>query len=186
MKRRADAAALHSVDRCAAYFNSTGFYRLVLQLEAYRGKMERSHFRRLFLGSAPADWADDWLDRRVALDAEAVQMEAARVEIKNVWYLAKQAWECHPGQRELIREFFFDAPLNSALAVRSLRLLEPMDRARFRRRGFEYARPSIYPFIASLYGIDGDGDAQPAAEGGSSAARSLDSQPWWFMQASRR
>ena len=27
---------------------------------------------------------------------------------------------CHPAQRELMREFFLDAPLNSALAVRSL------------------------------------------------------------------
>ena len=71
-----------------------------------------------------------------------------------------------------MREFFLDAPLNSALAVRSLRLLEPMDRARFRRRGFAYVRPSIYPFIATLYDID---DEQRSGVG-----------HWWFMQASRR
>ena len=199
VKRRADAAAIHALDRASNYFNAIRFYRLVLQLEAYRVKMERrassnSWYEKLMHAGmrsehahAGQDWADVWLERRVALDAEAIAMEEARVELKNVWYLSKQAWECYPTQRELMHEFFFDAPLNSALGVRSLRLLEPMDRARFRRRQFEYARPSIYPFIASLYGIDDGDSAHSYADSGAAvvAGRSLDSQPWWFMQARR-
>jgi len=172
VKRREAASAIHALDRTLAYFNSVRFYRLVLELEAYRVKMER----RASFVRGQTDWAEEWLDRRVRLDPEAVQMEQHRVELKNLWYLSKQSWEDHPAQRRLMYAFFYDAPLNSALAVRSLRLLEPMDQARYRRRGFDYVRPSIYPFIASLYGIaDPDGGLQSA-----------DSQPWWFMQATRQ
>lgn len=118
-------------------------------------------------------------------------MEQYRAELKNLWYLAKQAWEKHPAQRGLMREFFYDAPLNSALGVRSLRLLEPMDRARFQRRGFDYARPSIYPFIAALYALDDEsssaGSKGPhAAARAATGGRSVEAQPWWFVQASRQ
>lgn len=40
-QRRADAAAIHALDRASHYFNAIRFYRLVLELEAYRVKMER-------------------------------------------------------------------------------------------------------------------------------------------------
>ena len=56
------------------------------------------------------DWAEEWLERRVHLDKEAVAMEVNRVTLKNLWYLAKQAYERHPERLNLINDFFFDAP----------------------------------------------------------------------------
>ena len=83
-------------------------------------------------------------------------MEMHRVELKNMWYLSQHAWEGHPTRRHLMRDFFFDAPLNPMLAQRSLELLEPMDRARGERRCARYDRPSIYPFLEGLYATSSD------------------------------
>jgi len=185
--RRADAAAMHALDRTAAYFNARRPERMVLELEAYRMRKEPSS--RSWNGwgsgggggSSPAGWADAWLERRVGLDEEAMAMEGHRVELKNLWFLAKQAWEGHPAQRELMRDFFFTAPLNHALAVRCLRLLEPMDVARTRRRGMDYERPSIYPWLADMYCI---GD-QPAGPLGGSKHAAERRTPWWFIDARR-
>ena len=77
--------------------------------------------------------------------------DGERVTLKNLWYLAKQAYERHPERLNLINDFFFDAPLNGTFAHRNLRLLEPMDQAR-EPRGTEYRRPEIYRFIEALYG----------------------------------
>ena len=74
------------------------------------------------------------------------------MELKNLWYVSKQAWDNHPKRHNLMVDFFFDAPLNATLAHRSLHLLEDMDTARFRKRGQKYDRPTIYSFIEKLYG----------------------------------
>ena len=95
--RRADAAAMHALDRTAAYFNARRPERMVLELEAYRMRKEPSS--RSWNGwgsgggggSSPAGWADAWLEQRVGLDEEAMAMEGHRVELKNLWFLAKQA-----------------------------------------------------------------------------------------------
>jgi hypothetical protein len=155
-KRREDAAALEALDRTAAYFNARRPEKAVLELEAYQHNIVRRETGGSGGGGTNATWADLWLEKRVRQDAEAMQMEMHRVELKNLWYLSKHAWEGHPTRRDLMRDFFFDAPLNATLARRSLRLLEPMDVARCERRHVPYERPSIYPFLASLYTLEMD------------------------------
>ena len=151
--RRVEAEAMHALDRTAAYFNARRPERLVLELEMYRTRMQRVGWARRWLitDEDAQGWADRWLEQRGRLDAQAMQMEAHRVELKNLWYLASQAWRQHPAQRAHMNDFYHDAPLRPAFAMRCLRVLEPMDKARFKRRGREYERPTIYPFIASLY-----------------------------------
>jgi hypothetical protein len=162
-ERREDHETLAALDRCAAF--SLHAERAVLALEEYRRDVELSERRRArwqwVLGSAPEPrpWAEVWLDNRNAFEPRARQMEAHRAALKNLWFIGKQAWERHPARRDsrIMKDFFFDAPLNAALAQRCLRLCEDMDEARLKRRGMLYGeenRPSIYAFMESSYGID--------------------------------
>ena len=154
-ERQLDSAALDAMDRAGAYYTARAPERIVVELESYRWKLVQDNKNaKGFLKSKrdDFDWAEEWLERRVHLDKEAVAMEVNRVTLKNLWYLAKQAYERHPERLNLINDFFFDAPLNGTFAHRNLRLLEPMDQARASRRGTEYHRPEIYRFIEALYG----------------------------------
>ena len=135
-ERQLDSAALDAMDRAGAYYTARAPERIVVELESYRWKLVQDNKNaKGFLKSKrdDFDWAEEWLERRVHLDKEAVAMEVNRVTLKNLWYLAKQAYERHPERLNLINDFFFDAPLNGTFAHRNLRLLEPMDQARASR-----------------------------------------------------
>ncbi|KAG8468008.1 hypothetical protein KFE25_007060 [Diacronema lutheri] len=161
-ERREDRETLAALDRCAAF--ALHAERAVLELEYYRRSIEQREQRRArwawFFGgcSEPRPWAEVWLDARNAFEPRAREGEANRVALKNLWFIAKQAWERHPTRRDarIMRDFFFDAPLNAALAQRCLRLCEEMDEARLKRRGRPFGgadRPSIYPFMEEAYAI---------------------------------
>tara|TARA_B110001452_G_scaffold144862_1_gene120411 strand:- start:1667 stop:2698 length:1032 start_codon:yes stop_codon:yes gene_type:complete len=158
--RRQDQEALASLDRAAAFSNARLTERSVLELESYRWKLEAEERERVqqrkkwrWLGAAETPerrWADVWMEHRCALDRNAAEMEARRIELKNLWYVSKQAWDTHPQRHNLMMDFFFDAPLNATLAHRCLHLLEDMDIARFDLLDRKYDRPTIYSFIEKL------------------------------------
>lgn len=162
-ERREDQETLAALDRCACFALNAD--RVVLDLEQYKHDIQVRERRRSRLAwllggpSEPRPWAEVWLDERNAFELRARRMEALRAGTKNLWFIAKQAWERHPARRDarIVKDFFFDAPLNAALAQRCLRLCEDMDEARLRRRGLPYGdanRPAIYPFMEEAYGID--------------------------------
>ena len=179
-KRRDDAAALEALDRTAAYFNARRPEKAVLELEIYRGALVKEG------GNGNRPWADVWLERRTQHEPRAMEMEMHRVELKNLWYMSKHAWEGHLTRRDLMHEFFFDAPLNAALAMRSLHLLEPMDRARSLHRGVRYERPSVYCFLEVLYALRGDVDGQPSCQPVSGSQQEQPGQPHGSTAATLR
>ena len=91
-ERQLDSAALDAMDRAGAYYTARAPERIVVELESYRWKLVQDNKNaKGFLKSKrdDFDWAEEWLERRVHLDKEAVAMEVNRVTLKNLWYLAK-------------------------------------------------------------------------------------------------
>ena len=156
--KQREEVARRSLDRVCAYATARNPEKLVLELELYREQLEAAERRRVWwTGSRQRCWSDVWMTQRVALDPRATEMEAHRVSLKALWYMAQQAWDAHPESASLFTEFFVDAPLNATLAQRCLQLVEPMDGARARRYGRtmdQSSRPKIYRFLEEMYGLD--------------------------------
>ena len=103
--RRQDQEAMASLDRAATFSNARLPERSVVELESYRWQIEAEEsarvkkarrFNWLMGGNSsvtePREWANVWIERRCALDRTAAEMDARRLELKNLWYVAKQAW----------------------------------------------------------------------------------------------
>ena len=156
--RQREEVARRSLDRVCAYATALHPEKLVLELELYREQVEAAERRRMWwTGGTPRSWSDVWIQERVALDPRATEMEAHRVGLKALWYMAQQTWDAHPESANAFAEFFVDAPLNATLAQRCLQLCEPMDAARARQFGRTVdltSRPKIYVFLERMYGLD--------------------------------
>ena len=110
--------------------------------------------------------ADRWLRKRNEGLGWAIEVDGQRTRMKNLWFSIQQAWARHPSRRELLNDLLFgEYPLGREVALKSLLMLEPLDRAACRANesktgpgicDWENHCPSIYPFIRKVYGIAPD------------------------------
>ena len=111
--------------------------------------------------------ADRWIRKRNDGRPWALRVDEQRISLKNMWSNIALAWRRHPQRREtLMRELLYaEYPLGREVAVKSLLMLEPLDRAACRANvgktgpgvcDWKTHCPVIYPFIRSVYGIPDD------------------------------
>ena len=84
-------------------------------------------------GASPAGidgLSDRWLRKRNDGLAWAVEVDGQRTRMKNLWFSIQQAWKRHPTRRALLNDLLFgEYPLGREVAMKSLLMLEPLDRA---------------------------------------------------------
>ena len=74
--RRQDNEAMAALDRAAAFSNARLPERSVIELEAYRWRLEAEERQRHAAPEQQRSWAQLWVERRCALDKTAAEMEA--------------------------------------------------------------------------------------------------------------
>lgn len=107
--------------------------------------------------------SDRWLQQRNAGKEWAVRIDDRRILLKNIWYSVMSAYQRYPNRvGSLGKTLYGEYPLGKEVAIKSLLLLEPLDKAQCRSNvsksgpgecDWDKHCPEIYTFIRSVYNL---------------------------------
>eukprot|EP01080_Neovahlkampfia_damariscottae_P008343 gene8343-166_t len=108
------------------------------KISCYQKKIEKQREKynifpySLFWSHEARDWADIWLERRNQNDPEAKEIEFYRIQLKGFFYHVKEVYEKNPDRLEVLKNFMTDDPIQEKCAMKFLRLVSPLDKARIK------------------------------------------------------